>query len=175
MDFPDKNNALFGLVSYKRPLYNSSYHLPKTTYWTPFLAIFTALLDGFQQPLAQAALPRKVEKIGAEKTLNMGMWCKGKESSRSSYVERSTEDDLFFGRFGLDGICLSTHVLKPRALVCVCETQFEDVSHLTTSETRASLNLLLAQCWDTGIELDATYVWWTNHDADSTCAPLCGD
>lgn len=43
----------------------------------------------------------------------------------------------------LDGIiCLSNHVLKPRALVCVCETQFEDASHLTTSETRASLNLL---------------------------------
>lgn len=73
-------------------------------------------------------------------------------------MERSKEDDFFF--FELDGMayCLSSHVLKPRALVCVCETQFQDVSHLTTSETRASLNLLLAQCWDTGMELDATYV-----------------
>ena len=124
MDFPDKNNALFGLVSYKRPLYNSSYHLPKTTYWTPFLAIFTVLLDGFQQPLAQAALPRKVEEIGAQNALNMGCDVRERNLPGLLTCKGPKRMTFFFGRFGWDGICLSGNVLKLRALVCVCETQF---------------------------------------------------
>lgn len=107
-----------GRCHIKDPWYNSSYHLPKTTYWTPFLAIFTLLLDGFQQALAQAALPRKVEKIGAEKRLNMG--CDVRERNLLGLLtwKGPTRMTFFFGRFGWDGICLSSHVLK-RALVCV--------------------------------------------------------